>query len=49
LLTETPEPEPEPEPTGDVVAGFWRALNDHVQGTLTTFTVADLAGARTLP
>jgi hypothetical protein len=31
------------------VAGFWRALDDHVQGTLTAFTVADLARARSLP
>lgn len=39
----------EPESAGDVVAGFWRALDDHVQGTLTAFSVADLARARSLP
>jgi Rrf2 family protein len=34
--------------TADLVDGFWRALDDHVQVTLTTFTVADLALARSL-
>ena len=33
----------------DLVDGFWQALDDHVQATLTAFTVADLAGARSLP
>jgi Rrf2 family protein len=32
-----------------LVARFWQALDDHVQGTLTAFTVADLAEDRTLP
>jgi Rrf2 family protein len=32
-----------------LVDGFWRALDDLVQGTLTTFTVADLASARLFP
>jgi Rrf2 family protein len=32
-----------------LVARFWQALDDHVQGTLTAFSVADLAEDRTLP
>ena len=32
-----------------LVARFWQALDDHVQGTLTAFTVADLAEDRMLP
>lgn len=32
----------------EVVAAFWRALDDEVQGKLTTFTVADLAAERLL-
>jgi Rrf2 family protein len=37
------------EGAAQLVARFWQALNDHVQGTLTAFTVADLAEDRTLP
>jgi Rrf2 family protein len=51
LLCEQPQvltATPEPVPAGDVVAVFWRALDDHVQGTLTEFSVADLARSRTL-
>jgi Rrf2 family protein len=36
------------EASADLVDGFWQSLDDHVQVTLTTFTVADLALARTL-
>jgi DNA-binding IscR family transcriptional regulator len=36
------------EATGDLVDSFWQALDDHVQGTLTGFSVADLAVARSL-
>jgi Rrf2 family protein len=32
----------------DLVDSFWQALDDHVQGTLTAFSVADLALARSL-
>ncbi|HXQ61212.1 MAG TPA: Rrf2 family transcriptional regulator [Acidimicrobiales bacterium] len=35
--------------TADLVDDFWQALDDHVQETLTAFTVADLARARALP
>lgn len=38
-----------PERTADLVDSFWQALDDHVQGTLTAFSVADLALARSLP
>ncbi len=37
------------ERTADLVDNFWQALDDHVQGTLTAFSVADLAVARSLP
>ena len=37
------------ETTADLVDSFWQALDDHVQGTLTAFTLADLARARPLP
>jgi Rrf2 family protein len=30
----------------NLVAGFWRALDDQVQNTLTAFTLADLTAAR---
>ena len=33
----------------ELVNGFWRALDDHIQGTLSAFTVADLARGRPLP
>src|SRR3984957_10204008 len=32
----------------NLVAGFWQALDGHIQGTLATFTVADLAAERGL-
>jgi Rrf2 family protein len=37
------------EQAAHLVARFWQALDDHVQGTLTAFTVADLAEDRMLP
>ena len=37
------------ERAAHLVARFWQALDDHVQGTLTAFTVADLAEDRMLP
>jgi Rrf2 family protein len=35
--------------TADPVGDFWQALDERIQATLTAFTVADLAGARSLP
>jgi Rrf2 family protein len=35
--------------SADLVDGFWRALDEQLQGMLSEFTVADLAGARPLP
>jgi len=37
------------ERAAHLVARFWQVLDDRVQGTLTAFTVADLAEDRVLP
>jgi Rrf2 family protein len=48
-LTSSTMAGPVGEQAARLVARFWQALDDHVQGTLTAFSVADLAEDRTLP
>ncbi len=43
--TDTTPPQSEDRAT-NLVAGFWQALDDQVQNTLTAFTLADLTAAR---
>lgn len=48
ILPNSPTGEQSDQSAG-LVDRFWRALDDQVQGTLTAFSVADLALARSLP